>query len=65
MPPPVGPHPDPFVESGQDLETFLPLFWDRQTQTVENEDPDIKHTPLPLARIKKVMKSDPEVKVSS
>jgi nuclear transcription factor Y gamma len=29
----------------------------------EQETPDYRHPPLPLARIKKVMKSDPDVKV--
>ena len=32
---------------------------------VERESPDFKTYPLPLARIKKVMKSDEEVKVCS
>ena len=32
---------------------------------VERENPDFKTYPLPLARIKKVMKSDEEVKVRS
>lgn len=31
---------------------------------VEREEPDFKNYPLPLARIKKVMKSDEDVKVS-
>jgi len=30
----------------------------------ESEDPDFKHHVLPLARIKKVMKSDEDVQVS-
>ncbi|CCO28101.1 2-isopropylmalate synthase [Rhizoctonia solani AG-1 IB] len=33
--------------------------------TAEREEPDFKHPPLPLARIKKVMKNDPEVKMIS
>ncbi|CAE6425632.1 unnamed protein product [Rhizoctonia solani] len=33
--------------------------------TAERDEPDFKHPPLPLARIKKVMKNDPEVKMIS
>jgi hypothetical protein len=33
--------------------------------TAEKEKPDWKHPSLPIARIKKVMKSDPDVKVVS
>lgn len=56
--------PEPFIQQGQDLETFLSQFWTRQIATAEDEEPNVKNTTLPLARIKKVMKSDPEVKVS-
>ena len=52
-----------FVSSGDTLEAFLPAFWTRQVATAEDETPDFKHPSLPLARIKKVMKSDPDVKV--
>lgn len=45
------------------LETFQATFWSNQIAVAEEEKPDIKHAPLPLARIKKVMKSDPDVKV--
>ena len=55
----------PFVQSGQPLPEFLKSFWERQIATAEQETPDYRHPPLPLARIKKVMKSDPDVKVSS
>ncbi len=55
----------PFVQAGEPLHEFLPLFWRRQMDAAEQETPDYRHPPLPLARIKKVMKSDPEVKVSS
>ncbi|EIN04272.1 hypothetical protein PUNSTDRAFT_76432, partial [Punctularia strigosozonata HHB-11173 SS5] len=41
---------------------FLRNFWQRQVDTAENETPDYRHPALPLARIKKVMKSGPEVK---
>ena len=53
----------PFVQAGQPLNEFLPTFWQRQIDAAEQETPDYRHPPLPLARIKKVMKSDPEVKV--
>jgi nuclear transcription factor Y, gamma len=54
----------PFVQSGQPLPEFLKSFWERQIATAEQETPDYRHPPLPLARIKKVMKSDPDVKVT-
>ena len=54
---------DPFVQSGDQLEPFLRSFWQRQVSTAEEETPDFRHPSLPLARIKKVMKSDPDVRV--
>ncbi|KZV79563.1 histone-fold-containing protein [Exidia glandulosa HHB12029] len=53
----------PFVQSGDSLDNFLRSFWQRQIDAAEQETPDVRHPPLPLARIKKVMKSDPEVKM--
>ncbi|CAE7132809.1 unnamed protein product [Rhizoctonia solani] len=48
------------------VHTQLPLdFEPCQIATAEREEPDFKHPPLPLARIKKVMKNDPEVKMIS
>ena len=55
-------HP-PFVTPGDLLPDFLRSFWQRQVDTAEQETPDFRHPPLPLARIKKVMKSDPDVKM--
>ena len=55
----------PFVQPGEPLNDFLRSFWQRQIDAAEQETPDYRHPPLPLARIKKVMKSDPEVKVRS
>ena len=55
--------PKPFVQAGEPLHEFLPAFWRRQIDAAEQETPDYRHPPLPLARIKKVMKSDPDVKV--
>jgi hypothetical protein len=54
----------PYVVSGEPLNEFLRSFWQRQIDAAEQETPDYRHPPLPLARIKKVMKSDPDVKVS-
>lgn len=45
------------------LEKFQANFWAKQISVAEAERPDAKHAILPLARIKKVMKSDPDVKV--
>jgi nuclear transcription factor Y gamma len=45
------------------LDDFLRTFWSDQIKIAEEENPDFKHPSLPLARIKKVMKSDPDVKV--
>ncbi|RXW17877.1 hypothetical protein EST38_g7980 [Candolleomyces aberdarensis] len=53
----------PFVQSGEPLNVFLRKFWQRQVDAAEQETPDYRHPPLPLARIKKVMKSDPDVKM--
>jgi nuclear transcription factor Y, gamma len=58
-----GDPPRPFVESGDLISDFLPTFWQRQVDAAENEPTDFRHPALPLARIKKVMKSDPDVKV--
>lgn len=55
----------PYVQPGDALPDFLRRFWQRQVSTAEKEKPDWKHPSLPIARIKKVMKSDPDVKVVS
>lgn len=59
------PNLEPYVRPGDELSEFLRRFWQRQVATAERETPDFRHPALPLARIKKVMKSDPEVKVVS
>lgn len=68
-PPPSAPAPiptsGPLVHPHQDLNSFLESFWARQMDSVERETPDFKTYNLPLARIKKVMKSDEEVKMIS
>jgi nuclear transcription factor Y, gamma len=61
----MGENTEPFVKAGEPLNDFLRSFWRRQVDTAEQETLDYRHPPLPLARIKKVMKSDPEVKVST
>ncbi|KAI0317604.1 histone-fold-containing protein [Amylostereum chailletii] len=53
----------PYVQSGEPLHEFLRSFWQRQVDVAEQETPDYRHPPLPLARIKKVMKNDPDVKM--
>ncbi|KAK2465847.1 hypothetical protein APHAL10511_001488 [Amanita phalloides] len=55
--------PQPYVQPGEPLTEFLRNFWQRQIDAAEQETPDYRHPPLPLARIKKVMKSDPDVKM--
>lgn len=53
----------PYVQAGDALKDFLPAFWRTQIAEAEQDTPDYRHPPLPLARIKKVMKSDPDVKM--
>lgn len=43
--------------------SFPRRFWQHTISTAEQSEEDFKHQALPLARIKKVMKSDPEVRV--
>ncbi|KAF4615982.1 hypothetical protein D9613_011279 [Agrocybe pediades] len=57
------PQQTPYVQAGEQLNDFLRSFWQRQIDAAEQETPDYRHPPLPLARIKKVMKSDPDVKM--
>lgn len=47
---------------GQDI---LNVYWQNQVTKLESEQHDFKMHQLPLARIKKVMKADPEVKMIS
>ena len=49
----------PLIKPGQNLEEFLQSFWTNQIDQVESEISDFKKHELPLARIKKVMKTDP------
>ncbi|KAK3116330.1 CCAAT- binding transcription factor component [Teratosphaeriaceae sp. CCFEE 6253] len=50
--------------SGQ-YRDILNTYWQNQVTKLETEDHDYKLHQLPLARIKKVMKADPEVKMIS
>ena len=50
--------------SGQSQE-ILNVYWQNQVSKLENDQHDFKQHQLPLARIKKVMKADPEVKMIS
>jgi len=67
------PNNAPFVHPGDTEDILLPAFWQRQVSAAEGDAGDgdqdavefFKHPTLPLARIKKVMKSDPEVKMIS
>ncbi|KAF7775842.1 transcriptional regulator family: Histone-like TF [Agaricus bisporus var. burnettii] len=59
----MAPQQPPYVQPGEPLNDFLRSFWQRQINAAEQETPDYRHPPLPLARIKKVMKSDPDVKM--
>ena len=68
--PPSEPSPlteDPQVSQGLHghYRDILTAYWQQTINTLENEDHDYKVHQLPLARIKKVMKADPEVKMIS
>ncbi|KAJ2156447.1 hypothetical protein GGF46_005181 [Coemansia sp. RSA 552] len=51
------------INSAEALQQFQTHFWRAHTNSIEDNMPDFKTHLLPLARIKKVMKSDPDVKV--
>ncbi|KAF3925557.1 hypothetical protein ABW21_db0202599 [Orbilia brochopaga] len=59
----------PFTNVSQGLhgtyKDILSTYWEHSIMTLETEDHDYKSHQLPLARIKKVMKADPEVKMIS
>ncbi|KAF2669297.1 histone-fold-containing protein, partial [Microthyrium microscopicum] len=67
--------PDPQVFTGiwsnvsqglaAQAQDVLNVYWQNQVTRLENEEHDFKLHQLPLARIKKVMKADPEVKMIS
>ncbi|KAJ1954158.1 hypothetical protein EC988_002582 [Linderina pennispora] len=51
------------INSPEALQQFQSKFWTSHMASIEDNMPDFKNHLLPLARIKKVMKSDPDVKV--
>ncbi|KAJ2399510.1 hypothetical protein GGI23_002613 [Coemansia sp. RSA 2559] len=51
------------INSAEALQQFQTDFWKAHIASIEDNVPDFKTHLLPLARIKKVMKSDPDVKV--
>ncbi|KAJ2646495.1 hypothetical protein IWW40_005385 [Coemansia sp. RSA 1250] len=51
------------INSNEALLQFQSNFWKAHMSSIEDNVPDFKVHMLPLARIKKVMKSDPDVKV--
>lgn len=55
-------HPPPTASAGQPV-FDLNKFWQEEMNNADNFDSDFKNHALPLARIKKVMKTDQEVKV--
>ncbi|KAJ1676577.1 hypothetical protein EV182_007917, partial [Spiromyces aspiralis] len=48
---------------GDQLQEFSQQFWEAQHREIQEGEHDFRSNLLPLARIKKVMKSDPDVKV--
>jgi len=50
---------------GEPYRDILNTYWQNQVTKLETEEHDYKLHQLPLARIKKVMKADPEVKMIS
>ncbi|THU83877.1 hypothetical protein K435DRAFT_870857 [Dendrothele bispora CBS 962.96] len=55
----------PFVQPGEPLNNFVRSFRQCQIDSAEKETIDSKHPVLPLSRIKKVMKMNPDVKMIS
>ncbi|KAJ1987270.1 hypothetical protein GGI26_006064 [Coemansia sp. RSA 1358] len=51
------------INSPEALQQFQTSFWKAHMASIEDNMPDFKTHLLPLARIKKVMKSDPDVKI--
>jgi hypothetical protein len=62
-------NPEEYNNAGAPQANFpafdLAKFWTEQMQLVDTTVSDFKNHPLPLARIKKVMKTDEDVKVQS
>ncbi|GAA5822146.1 hypothetical protein JCM5353_006246 [Sporobolomyces roseus] len=61
-----GRSPSPFRSSNDTtLEEFMPEFWQHTLDNAEKSEDDFKRQALPLARIKKVAKMDPDVQMIS
>ena len=54
----------PLATHASSQQHLLIAFWQNQLNEIENNQYDFKQHTLPLARIKKVMKTDEDVKVS-
>ncbi|GAA5967547.1 hypothetical protein JCM3765_007389 [Sporobolomyces pararoseus] len=58
--------PSPYRSTAETSpEEFMQEFWNHTLKTAENHEDDFKHQALPLARIKKVAKMDPDVQMIS
>ncbi|GAA5999428.1 hypothetical protein JCM5350_003981 [Sporobolomyces pararoseus] len=54
--------PSPYRSTAETSpEDFMQEFWNHTLKTAENHEDDFKHQALPLARIKKVAKMDPDM----
>ncbi|GAA5943370.1 uncharacterized protein JCM15063_002927 [Sporobolomyces koalae] len=61
-----GKSPSPFRSTADtDSQDFMQEFWNHTLKVAENHEDDFKHQALPLARIKKVAKMDPDVQASA
>ena len=63
-PPPGAPSSAPFHHLLQQQQQQLQMFWSYQRQEIEQVN-DFKNHQLPLARIKKIMKADEDVRMIS
>ncbi|KAG8388093.1 hypothetical protein BUALT_Bualt02G0089300 [Buddleja alternifolia] len=59
-----GPYPPPYHHLLQQQQQQLQMFWTYQRQEIEQVN-DFKNHQLPLARIKKIMKADEDVRMIS
>ncbi|KAK1435731.1 hypothetical protein QVD17_01498 [Tagetes erecta] len=63
-PPPFPPQHQPYQHLLQQQHQQLQMFWNYQRQEIDNVN-DFKNHQLPLARIKKIMKADEDVRMIS
>ncbi|KAL7413175.1 hypothetical protein BDY24DRAFT_415669 [Mrakia frigida] len=52
----------PLVQPDMALDNFLESFWTSKMELAESANPDSKPHVLPLARVKKVMREDEDVR---